>query len=85
MFLQSFKKLYFEYLPLFAKSTTTISTFVAICNELSNKKKSPAEQVMNVIGLSTIGLAIGMLYPISFPLLGYYVSHKNYSVTVISK
>ena len=87
MFLHSVKKLYFEYLPLFAKSTTSISTFIGVCNELYNKKKSPAEQVMNIIGLSTLGLTIGIMYPVSFPLLGYYVSNENNKlpITIISK
>jgi hypothetical protein len=76
--LYKYKELYTTPLPFI----TFFSTFIGfnagfeVNNRLMSDRKS-MDIYSNVIGFTAIGIITGVTYPISFPLFGYYVLHKN--------
>jgi hypothetical protein len=66
-------QLYFKALPLM----TFYSTFMGITTglELTYDKK-PIDRYASIIGFTSIGIVTGLTYPVSFPVLGWYVFYK---------
>jgi hypothetical protein len=74
MSLNNYKNLYLDFLPFFVLSTTTIG-FVSGFVSCNNCK--PNDIFCQIVGYTSVGIITGLSYPISCPLLGFYVLYKN--------
>jgi hypothetical protein len=67
--LQKIKLNYIKGLPIALFTTTSISTYISIKNEMNRRIRLPYEHhIKNVAISSCIGLFTGALYPITFPM-----------------
>ena len=72
-----YKELYIRYLPLFTIYPTIIGIDVGCTVNKRKPDKKSFDIYSNVIGYTSIGIATGIIYPISYPLLGCYVLYKT--------
>ena len=77
----SFKTLYFEFLPIVFPSTIIIGLFSNLSSGSGafdvNKNVNSSEIFLKSIGYTSIVITTGLTYPISYPLLGCYFLYKN--------
>jgi len=66
--LHDFKNLYIKSLPFILSQTS----YLGFLQELTNEPKTK-----NVIVYTGIGVATGILYPVSFPIIGYSLYTKK--------
>jgi hypothetical protein len=66
--------MYLDFLPFFVLSTTTIGLISGV---LSCKTSKPNDFFCQMIGYTSVGVITGLSYPISCPLLGFYVLYKK--------
>ena len=70
------KFLYFELLPVFGPMPVVLGFFSGL--GASTNRENPFDLFTNVLGHTTIGIITGILYPISYPLLGARVLYANF-------
>ena len=84
--LYKYIELYIKILPIPAIYSTLVGTDIGIeqyRHNINKKNKddncdiSNIDIYSNLIGYTSIGIITGITYPISFPLLGYYVLYKK--------
>jgi hypothetical protein len=75
MHIQKYAILYKTTLPFFLIPTTFISTVVGITSCYNQPRD--IDKIGNFIGCLSIGMFVGLTYPVSFPLLGIYTFSKN--------
>ena len=72
-----FKDLYTNTMPILA----LYSTFMGINTGISTNNRIPDiksfDMYSNLIGYTSLGIITGITYPVSYPLLGYYVLYKK--------
>ena len=67
--LQTIKTSYLKGLPIAIFTTTSISTYISIKNEMNRRIRLPYEHHIKNVTISTgIGVFTGALYPITFPM-----------------
>jgi len=71
-----YKELYFALLPL-PLVTSSVCGMVNGFNYGCDKKCNNFKAFSGMIGLSSIGIITGILYPISFPILAGYMFIKK--------
>ena len=72
-----YRQLYGELLYVCLPSTTTLGFTIGFFSNLKNRESKPLDDFANIIGYTSLGFMTGITYPISYPLLGFYVLHKN--------
>jgi hypothetical protein len=70
------KFLYVELLPIFAPMPMFLGFLSGMVAR--DGRDNPIELLFNVIGYTSVGVMTGLMYPISYPLLGGYVLYKNF-------
>jgi len=75
------KFLYVELLPIF----DPMQVFLGFCSGLGALRncENPFDLFTNVIGHTTIGIITGLMYPVTYPLLGGYVLYKNFKQIIL--
>lgn len=63
--------MYLDLLPFFVVSTGAIGFFSGFISCRSHNFFT------NIVGYTGVGLLTGISYPVSYPLLGFYVLYKN--------
>ena len=72
------KNVYCSVLPVIIIPTTIIGIMTGINSSLHNmSKNSHIYFFTNTIGFTAIGMITGILFPISFPILGSYVIYTH--------
>ena len=70
-------KLYTNTMPILS----IYSTFMGINTGISTNNRTPNirpfDMYSNLIGYTSLGIITGITYPISYPLLGFYVLYKK--------
>jgi hypothetical protein len=69
-----YRDIYFELLPVFVLSTTTMGFFTGL---IACKTHNPNDVFTQIVGYTSIGIMTGISFPVSFPVLGIYVLYKN--------
>jgi hypothetical protein len=75
-----FRHIYCSVLPAIFIPTTTIGMLAGInssLHDINKTKNSHIHFFTNTIGFTAIGIITGILYPISFPMLGGYVIYTH--------
>ena len=71
------RDLYINAMPILA----LYSTFMGISTGISTNNRipdiRPFDMYSNLIGYTSLGIIIGITYPVSYPILGYYVLFKK--------
>lgn len=70
------KQVYSELLPLIVPSTTIIGLFSGMHTSFS-EERLPLILFTNTVGFTSVGMITGILFPISFPILGGYVMYRQ--------
>ena len=65
---------YKQLLPIMAIPSSAIGFVTGIH---STTKSSSMEMFSNWVGYTSIGIMVGIAYPVSFPMLAGYVVYKN--------
>ena len=71
------KQLYFTFMPFMVIYPTLIGIDTGITTNKKHQHADPFVSYANVIGYTTIGIVTGIIYPISFPLFGFYILYKK--------
>lgn len=69
-------QLYKNGLPYAMASSVGISYFIGIVN-IKSEVFYPKDQMMNVLGIMSIGAFVGLSYPVSMPLLAGRYLYRN--------
>ena len=75
-----YKTIYFELLSVFVPTTTMLGLITGLSYVASPQPSRPLDLFANMIGHATIGITTGLLYPISYPIIGVYVLYKHYTI-----
>ena len=70
------KFLYIELLPVFAPMPVFLGFLSGMV--VRDSRDNPLELLFNVIGYTSVGVMTGLMYPVTYPLLGGYVLYKNF-------
>jgi hypothetical protein len=76
----SYKEIYYDYLPIYFGCTTLLGSLLGSASVMSIMSRESVYAIdcfTMIIGYSGIGMIIGITYPISYPLIGCYILHKN--------
>lgn len=76
MTVSQFINLYYNLLPFFLMQATGVG-FVSGFYIQNNKRVTPMNKFVNIIGYTSIGIISGIIYPISYPFFGLYVLYKK--------
>jgi len=71
------KSIYVELLPVFVPSTTLFGFIIGLSANAYTRDTKPTDSFMNVVGYTSIGILTGLLFPITYPLIGGYVLYKH--------
>jgi hypothetical protein len=71
------KSIYVNLLPLFVSSTTLFGLIVGMTATPYYRDNKAKDSFMNIVGYTGIGIITGLLFPITYPLIGAYVLYKN--------
>lgn len=69
--------IYIELLPIFVPTTTIMGFIGGLAFVGQPHQVKPLDCLINIIGHTTIGIITGLIYPISYPLIGAYVLFKH--------
>ena len=69
--------MYIDLLPAVLPFSTFLGFFSGLTFAGPSFQRKQFGLLVNVIGHTTIGFVTGVLYPISFPLMGGYVIYKT--------
>ena len=75
MSFNKYKQLYSTFLFPFILYSGSIGSFGGIISH--DHSKNSHNLFINIIGHTSIGIITGIFYPITYPLLGYYVLYKK--------
>ena len=70
-----YKKIYIEFLYPFLGYSTGLGFLNGITR--NNGENHSIDFFTNMIGYTSIGIITGVFYPITYPLIGYYVYTKK--------
>ena len=78
--INSLIKLYNTTMPFVTIFSTVlaIDTGITVNKRLYTNNNNSFDIYSNLIGYTSLGIVTGILYPISYPVFGYYVLYKNY-------
>ena len=71
------KVLYTNTMPILALYSTFMGINVGISTNNRTTDIKPFEMYSNLIGYTSLGIITGVTYPISYPILAYYILYKN--------
>jgi len=64
----SLHSIYIDYLPIVVPATTILGFITGLAS--NSYTYNPLEMFTNIIAYTTIGFITGLLYPVSYPLIG---------------
>ena len=70
------RQMYVTLLPIPAIFSTFLGVNMGSVANGRFPEATPMTQYANLIGYTTIGIATGLTYPVSFPLFGLYVATR---------
>ena len=78
--INSLIKLYTTSMPFVTIFSTVlaIDSGITVNKRLYTNNNNSFDIYSNLIGYTSLGIVTGILYPISYPVFGYYVLIKNY-------
>ena len=77
--INSLIKLYTTSMPFVTIFSTVlaIDSGITVNKRLYTNNNNSFDIYSNLIGYTSLGIVTGILYPISYPVFGYYVLYKN--------
>jgi hypothetical protein len=74
----AYKHIYFELLPVFVPTTALLGFITGLSQPGQPYFPKPLDLFTSIVGHTSIGIITGIIYPISYPLIGMYVIYKHH-------